>query len=298
MGLASGGRKGFRPQGGSDRSPVRAGYLRALGLQYVPPALREGMGEVEAAERNELPELLELSDLKGCFHNHTTASDGRNTLEEMAGEADRRGWEYLGISDHSKASFQANGLDEERLARQVEAIHELNQSGRFRVHLFAGCEVDVLSGGKLDFEDEVLDTLDYVVASVHAGLTQDEETMTARFIKAIEHPKVTMVGHLSGRLLLRREASKMDANRIIDAAVTHGTLLELNANPMRLDLDWRHWKRAAEKGMLCCINPDAHALHHFDYQLAGVNTARKGWLTADQVLNAKPLAEVKDFLSR
>ena len=297
---------GLRPEGekasGRKAGPIEAqseeDIFRALGLQYVPPALREGMGEVEAAERNELPELLELSDLKGCFHNHTTASDGRNTLEEMAGEADRRGWEYLGISDHSKASFQANGLDEERLARQVEAIHELNQSGRFRVHLFAGCEVDVLSGGKLDFEDEVLDTLDYVVASVHAGLTQDEETMTARFIKAIEHPKVTMVGHLSGRLLLRREASKMDVNRIIDAAVTHGTLLELNANPMRLDLDWRHWKSAAEKGMLCCINPDAHALHHFDYQLAGVNTARKGWLTADQVLNAKPLAEVKDFLSR
>jgi DNA polymerase (family 10) len=297
---------GLRPEdekaSGRKAGPIEAqseeDIFEALGLQYVPPALREGMGEVEAAERNELPELLELSDLKGCFHNHTTASDGRNTLEEMAEEADRRGWEYLGISDHSKASFQANGLDEERLARQVDAIHELNQSGRFRVHLFAGCEVDVLSGGKLDFEDEVLDTLDYVVASVHAGLTQDEETMTARFIKAIEHPRVTMVGHLSGRLLLRREASKMDVNRIIDAAVAHGTLLELNANPMRLDLDWRHWKRAAEKGMLCCINPDAHALHHFDYQLAGVNTARKGWLTAEQVLNTKPLAEVKDFLSR
>mgnify|MGYP001456045231 FL=1 len=297
---------GLRPEdekaSGRKAGPIEAqseeDIFGALGLQYVPPALREGMGEVEAAERNELPELLELSDLKGCFHNHTTASDGRNTLEEMAEEADRRGWEYLGISDHSKASFQANGLDEERLARQVKAIHELNQSGRFRVHLFAGCEVDVLSGGKLDFEDEVLDTLDYVVASVHAGLTQDEETMTARFIKAIEHPRVTMVGHLSGRLLLRREASKMDVNRIIDAAVAHGTLLELNANPMRLDLDWRHWKRAAEKGMLCCINPDAHALHHFDYQLAGVNTARKGWLTAEQVLNTKPLAEVKDFLSR
>ena len=297
---------GLRPEdekaSGRKAGPIEAqseeDIFEALGLQYVPPALREGMGEVEAAERNELPELLELSDLKGCFHNHTTASDGRNTLEEMAEEADRRGWEYLGISDHSKASFQANGLDEERLARQVEAIYELNQSGRFRVHLFAGCEVDVLSGGKLDFEDEVLDTLDYVVASVHAGLTQDEETMTARFIKAIEHPRVTMVGHLSGRLLLRREASKMDVNRIIDAAVAHGTLLELNANPMRLDLDWRHWKRAAEKGMLCCINPDAHALHHFDYQLAGVNTARKGWLTAEQVLNTKPLAEVKDFLSR
>ena len=297
---------GLRPEdekaSGRQAGPIVAqseeDIFEALGLQYVPPALREGMGEVEAAERNELPELLELSDLKGCFHNHTTASDGRNTLEEMAEEADRRGWEYLGISDHSKASFQANGLDEERLARQVEAIHELNRSGRFRVHLFAGCEVDVLSGGKLDFEDDVLDILDYVVASVHAGLTQDEEIMTTRFIKAIEHPRVTMVGHLSGRLLLRREASKMDVNRIIDAAVAHGTLLELNANPMRLDLDWRHWKRAAEKGMLCCINPDAHALHHFDYQLAGVNSARKGWLTVEQVLNAQPLAEVKHFLSR
>ena len=138
MGLASGGEKASGRKAGPIEAQSEEDIFRALGLQYVPPALAEGMGEVEAAERNELPELLELSDLKGCFHNHTTASDGRNTLEEMAGEADRRGWEYLGISDHSKASFQANGLDEERLARQVEAIHELNQSGRFRVHLFAG----------------------------------------------------------------------------------------------------------------------------------------------------------------
>jgi DNA polymerase (family 10) len=296
---------GLRPEEEKDSSrkagPIEAhseeDIFKALGLQYVPPALREGRGEVEAAEKNELPELLELSDLKGCFHNHTTASDGRNTLEEMAAAADARGWEYLGIADHSKSSFQANGLDEERLEKQVKAIRELNDSGRFRVHVFAGSEVDVLSGGKLDFEDSILESLDYVVASVHNGLTQDEEIMTARIITALEHPRVTMFGHLSTRLLLRREPSKMDTAKIIDAAIANGKILELNANPMRLDMDWRHWRRAAEKGLLCCINPDAHAIHHFDYQLAGVHAARKGWLTPDNVLNTRTLSEVNEYLS-
>ena len=295
---------GLRPEEEKDSSrkagPVEANceedIFKALGLQYVPPALREGMGEVEAAERNELPELLEYSDLKGCFHNHTTASDGRNTLEEMAAEADARGWEYLGIADHSKSSFQANGLDEERLARQVDAIRELNDSGKFRCRVFAGSEVDVLSGGKLDFEDSVLESLDYVVASVHNGLTQDEETMTARIITALEHPRVTMFGHLSARLLLRREPSRMNVAKIIDAAIANGKILELNANPMRLDLDWRHWRRAAEKGLLCCINPDAHAVEQFDYQLAGVHAARKGWLTAENVLNTRTLEEIHAYL--
>ena len=295
---------GLRPEEEKDSSrkagPVEANseedIFKALGLQYVPPSLREGMGEVEAAERNELPELLEFSDLKGCFHNHTTASDGRNTLEEMAEEADRRGWEYLGISDHSKASFQANGLDEERLSKQVQAIKTINESGKFRVHLFAGSEVDILSGGKLDFEDSDMDSLDYVVASVHAGLTQDEETMTARLLKVLEHPKVTMLGHMSGRLLLKREPSRMNVQKIIDAAIANGKIIELNANPMRLDMDWRHWRRAAEKGLLCCINPDAHALHHFDFQHAGVLAARKGWLTAKEVFNTRTLTEVKDYL--
>ncbi len=295
---------GLRPEEEKDSSrkagPVEAhseeDIFKALGLQYVPPALREGMGEVEAAERNELPELLEYSDLKGCFHNHTTASDGRNTLEEMTEEADARGWEYLGIADHSKSSFQANGLDEERLAKQIEAIRELNDSGTFSCHVFAGSEVDVLSGGKLDFEASVLDSLDYVVASVHNGLTQDEETMTARIITALEHPKVTMFGHVSTRLLLRREPSQMNIAKIIDAAIANKTILELNSNPMRLDMDWRHWRRAAEKGLLCCINPDAHALHQFDYQLAGVHAARKGWLTPANVLNTRTLPEIKEYL--
>ena len=295
---------GLRPEEEKDSSrkagPVEANseedIFKALGLQYVPPSLREGMGEVEAAERNELPELLEFSDLKGCFHNHTTASDGRNTLEEVAEEADRRGWEYLGIADHSKASFQANGLDEGRLLKQVQAIKAINESGKYRVHLFSGSEVDILSGGRLDFEDADLEPLDYVVASVHSGLTQDEETMTTRIIKALEHPKVTMLGHLSGRLLLRREASTMNIQKIIDAALANGKIIELNANPMRLDMDWRHWRRAAEKGLLCCINPDAHALHHYDYQEAGVLAARKGWLTAKEVFNTRTLTEVKDYL--
>ena len=296
---------GLRPEEEKDSSrkagPVEANseedIFKALGLQYVPPSLREGMGEVEAAERNELPQLLEFSDLKGCFHNHTTASDGRNTLEEVAAEADRRGWEYLGIADHSKASFQANGLDEERLLKQVQAINALNESGKFRVRLFSGSEVDILSGGRLDFEDSDLDPLDYVVASVHSGLTQDEETMTTRIIKALEHPKVTMLGHLSGRLLLRREASAMNIQKIIDAALANEKIIELNANPMRLDMDWRHWRRAAEKGLLCCINPDAHALHHFDFQEAGVLAARKGWLTTKEVFNTRTLLEVKEYLN-
>ena len=294
---------GLRPEEEKDSSRSKGmveahseeDIFKTLGLAYIPPSLREGMGEVEAAEKNELPELLELEDLRGCFHNHTTASDGRNTLEEIAAEADKRGWQYLGVADHSKSSFQANGLDEARLEKQVEAIRALNESGSFSSHIFAGSEVDILSGGTLDFPDSVLETLDYVVASVHNGLTQDEETMTSRIIKALEHPKVTMLGHVSGRLLLKREASKMNIQKIIDAAIANHKIIELNANPMRLDMDWRHWKKAAEKGLLCAINPDAHALPHYDFQLTGVNIARKGWLTRKHVFNTRSLGEVTQY---
>ena len=294
---------GLRPEEEKDSSRSKGtveahseeDIFKTLGLAYIPPSLREGMGEVEAAEKNELPELLELEDLKGCFHNHTTASDGRSTLEEIAAEADKRGWQYLGVADHSKSSFQANGLDEARLEKQVEAIRALNESGSFSSRIFAGSEVDILSGGKLDFADQVLETLDYVVASVHNGLTQDEETMTSRIIKALEHPNVTMLGHVSGRLLLKREASKMNIQKIIDAAIANHKIIELNSNPMRLDMDWRHWKKAAEKGLICAINPDAHALPHYDFQLTGVNIARKGWLTREHVFNTRSLQEVKEY---
>lgn len=272
--------------------------FRALGLRFIPPELREGMGEIEAAERGELPRLVETSDLRGAFHNHTTASDGRNTLIEMVAAAEALGWEYLGIADHSKASFQANGLSEERLLKQVEEIRALNAARRFRTHVFAGTECDILPDGRLDFDEAVRRKLDYVVVSVHSVFGQGEAEMTARIIRALEQPHVTMLGHLTGRLLLRREGYTVDTPKILDAALAHRVVIELNANPQRLDMDWRHWKRAAEKGLLCVINPDAHETAGLDFVRAGVNAARKGWLTREQVLNTRTLAEIKQFLAK
>ncbi|MDE3084722.1 MAG: DNA polymerase/3'-5' exonuclease PolX, partial [Verrucomicrobiota bacterium] len=270
----------------------------ALGLHYIPPELREGLGEIEVAERGELPRLIELGDLRGAFHNHTTASDGRNTLNEMAAAAAVLGWEYLGIADHSKSSFQANGLSEERLLQEVAEISALNKSRRIKIHLFAGVECDILPDGRLDYGEDVLGQLDYVVASVHSAFAQDEAAMTKRIIRALESSAVTMLGHLTGRLLLRREGYPVDAAKVIDAAIANNVIIELNANPHRLDMDWRHWRRAAEKGLFCAINPDAHDTAGLKHVRAGVNAARKGWLTADRVLNTWPLKEVKAFLQQ
>lgn len=275
---------------------TEAELFAALGLHFIPPELREGLGEIEAAEKSELPRLVELGDLRGAFHNHTTASDGRNTLAEMAAAADALGWEYLGIADHSKSSVVANGLSEERLLKQVEEIRVLNASRRFKTHLFAGVECDILAGGELDFEDAVLAKLDYVVASVHNLFAQDEATMTRRIIKAIEHPCTMMLGHVTGRLLLRREAYRVDVAKTIDAAIANGVIIELNASPWRLDLDWRHWRKAAGRGLLCAINPDAHETSGLMHVRAGVNAARKGGLTREQVFTTWPLQEVQAHL--
>jgi len=272
--------------------------FRLLGLSYIPPELREGMGEIEAAEKGELPHLVELADLRGAFHNHTTASDGHNTLAEMAAAAELLGWKYLGIADHSKASFQARGLNEAQLLKQVEEIKALNQSGRLATHVFSGVECDILPDGRLDFEDDVLAALDYVVASVHSSLSQDAATMTARTIRAIENPRVTMLGHPTSRLLLRREASQIELGKVIDAAIERGVVIELNADPHRLDLDWRLWRRAAERGLVCSINPDAHDCEGLNHVRAGVGIARKGWLTAANVLNTRPLAEIQKWLGK
>lgn len=269
----------------------------ALGVRYIPPELREGLGEIEAAEAGELPRLVELGDLRGAFHNHTTASDGRNTLNEMVGTAAKLGWAYIGIADHSKASFQANGLTEERLLAQVEDIRKLNTSGRFSTHVFTGTECDVLTDGSLDFSDATLAQLDYVVASVHNAFGQDETAMTARIIRALENPHVTILGHLTGRLLLRREGYAVSVGKIVDAAIANKVVIELNASPWRLDMDWRHWRRAAERGLLCAINPDAHDMNGLTHVRAGVNAARKGWLTKENVLNTRPLADVQAFLA-
>jgi len=277
-----------------------AGLFAELGLRFIPPELREGLGEIEIAEAGELPRLLEPGDLRGAFHNHTTESDGADTLESMVAAAQRLGWEYLGIADHSKASFQARGLDERRLAAQIAAIRALNARGAFSTHVFAGSECDILADGRLDLDASILRELDYVVISVHNALGQPEEEMTARIIRAIEAAAPlcpTMLGHPTGRLLLMREASRIDHAKIIDAAAASGVIIELNANPRRLDLDWRWWRRAAERGVLASINPDAHAVDHLGFVEAGVRVARKGWLTREQVLNTRSLADVKTWLA-
>jgi DNA polymerase (family 10) len=270
----------------------------ALGLPFIPPELREGLGEIEAAERGEIPELVRLSDLRGAFHNHTTESDGRNTLAEMTAAAEALGWEYLGIADHSKSSRQARGLTEERLRAQVAQIRAQNASGRFRTRVFAGTECDILPDGSLDFDDSVLGGLDYVVVSVHSSFGQDEAAMTSRIIRAIERPHVTMLGHLTGRILLEREPYRLDAEKVIDAAIANRVAIELNANPYRLDMDWRLWRRASEKGLECSINPDAHETSGLAFVEAGVRVARKGWLTRRSVVNALPVGAVDGWLAR
>jgi len=290
----------FTVKEGAEQPPAvheEADIYRALGLDFIPPELRENRGEIEAAENGKIPRLIELENLRGTFHNHTTASDGRNSLEEMAEAAIELGLEYLGIADHSKASFQANGLYPDRLLRQVAEIKKLNQQWNGSFRLLAGSEVDILKDGSLDFENSILEQLDYVVASVHNSFTLPEKEMTARIIRAMENPHVTMLGHLTGRLLLRREAYAVNIDKIIDCAAETGTIIELNCNPRRLDMDWRHWNKAREKGVKCAINPDAHRLEQLQYLAFGVRLARKGWLTKSDVINTKTLPEILDFLS-
>ena len=274
--------------------------FKKLGLHPIPPEVREGLDELERAESGPLPRLIEAGDLRGAFHNHTTASDGHATLEEMAAAAEKLGWEYLGIADHSKSSFQAHGLSEEQLLEQIEKIHALNKSKKLRVHIFAGTECDILKDGELDYDDGLLAKLDYVVASVHNRYSQgaDEAAMTQRIIRALEHPRLTMLGHATGRLLLQREGYAVNIAKLIDAAAANGKMIELNAQPQRLDLDWRYWRHAAERGVLCVINPDAHSTDGLEYVRGGVLIARKGWLTMEQVFNTRPLAQVTKHLKK
>ena len=272
------------------------GLYRALDLDYVEPELREDRGEVAAAEAHTLPNLVELENLRGAFHNHTTASDGRSSLAEMAAAAQELGLQYLGIADHSKSSFQARGLEADRLLAQVAEIRALNATfdGLFRI--FAGSEVDILKDGTLDFADEVLAELDYVVASVHSSFTLSSEEMTARIIRAMENPYVTMLGHLTGRLLLARDSYALDIPAVIEAAARTGTMIELNASPYRLDMDWRWWPLAKEKGVRCVINPDAHHAEHLRFLHYGIGIARKGWLTRGDVVNCLPLGQIENVI--
>ena len=272
-----------------------ADLYRALGLDFVPPELRENCGEFEAAENHPLPRLLERENLRGTFHCHTVASDGHNTLEEMAAAAQELGLEYLGIAEHSKSSIQAHGIDAAKLRSQTGAIRKLNKKfGGFR--LFAGVECDILRDGKLDFEDEILAELDFAVASIHSVFNLSEAEMTKRIIRAMENPFITILGHPTGRLLLKRDPYLVDLPAVLEAAAATGTWIELNAAAKRLDLDWRWWPLAKQKGVKCVINPDAHRTERLQDLWFGVGIARKGWLTKSDVMNCLPLGKIESAL--
>jgi DNA polymerase (family 10) len=267
--------------------------FQKLDLQFVEPELREDHGEFLAGEKNELPKLIQWTDLKGSLHNHSTWSDGHNTLEEIAEFMDNLGLEYWAITDHSKSSFQANGLDAKRLREQIKAIKKINEQFAKRgsdFRLLTGCEVDILKD-RLDFDDELLAELDVVVASLHVPSGSEAEN-TKRLIRATQNPFVHILGHLTGRLLLEREPYPINAQAVIDACAETGTWIELNSNPYRFDLDWRLWPYAKSKGVKCVINPDSHRNEHAGFLRLGTGIARKGWLEQTDVvntLNLKPL---------
>ncbi|MBM3849739.1 MAG: DNA polymerase/3'-5' exonuclease PolX [Verrucomicrobia bacterium] len=270
-----------------------------LGLAYVPPELREDHGEFAAAESRRMPRLVEWTDLRGSLHNHSNWSDGRDSLEAIAAQAHELGLDYWAITDHSRASFQANGLDVRRLEEQLGAVASVNRSyaaegSDFR--LLTGIEVDILKDG-LDFDDGVMARLDVVVASLHVP-SSDALENTRRLVRAAENPQVHQLGHLSGRLLLEREAYKFDLPAVLKACADTSTWIELNASPYRFDLDWRLWRQAKELGVKCVINCDAHRLDHFDFLRLGAGIARKGWLTREDIINTLPLAGLRTALAR
>jgi DNA polymerase (family X) len=255
------------------------------------------MGEITFARENNLPNLISYRDLKGSLHNHSTWSDGIHTLEEMALYCkDQLGLEYLGICDHSRSAFYANGLNEHRIYGQHQEIEALNTKlAPFKV--FKGIESDILYDGSLDYPEEVLKTFDFVVASIHSNLKMDEEKATLRLIKAIENPYTTILGHPTGRLLLSRKGYPIDYKRVIDACAANGVVIEVNSNPLRLDLEWRWQRYALEQGVLLSINPDAHRVEGFHDMKYGVLVARKGGLSASKCLNAFSLQDISEYFS-
>lgn len=284
---------------GEERLPCREeeDVYHHLGLPWLPPELREGLGEVEAAQEGALPHLLELVDLQGTFHVHTVASDGADTLEDMVARASKLGWRYVGISDHSKAAFYAHGLSEEQVLEQHRTIDALNWRGN-GVYIFKGAEVDILADGSLDYGDEFLEHFDFVVASVHSRFQLSQEEMTERICRALQNPHTTILGHPTGRLLLARDPYAVDLDRVLQTAAACGVAIEMNAHPKRLDLDWRYCRRAKELGVRFAINPDAHSCDDLEVLPIGVGIARKGGLERSDVLNTLSLEEMKAYLDR
>jgi DNA polymerase (family 10) len=269
----------------------------ALGLPFIHPELREDSGEIEAAQQNALPLLVRLGDIKGTFHVHTDFSDGVDSLEKMVEGAQKLGYSYLGISDHSKAAYYAGGLKPDAVLRQWEMIDRINEkSSSFQI--FKGIESDILPDGSLDYDDSVLEGFDFVIASIHSGFTMKKDDMEKRILKAMENPFTTMLGHPTGRLLLSRDGYQVDMMNIIDGAARNNVILELNASPYRLDIDWRYLKYAREKGVMISINPDAHAVAGLGDVFYGVNIARKGWQENKDVLNTKGVNDIKDTFKK
>ncbi|HOE95270.1 MAG TPA: DNA polymerase/3'-5' exonuclease PolX [Candidatus Sumerlaeota bacterium] len=278
-------------------TPDEAAIYQRLGLAYIEPELREGEGEIEAAEAGELPRLVTADQVRGVLHCHTTYSDGRLGVLELAAACRDLGYEYLCICDHSQSAAYAGGLRVDAIRRQWDEIDAANaQLDGFRI--FKGIESDILAEGELDYDDGLLARFDLVVASIHSRMTLDREAMTRRICRALAHPAVRILGHPTGRLLLRREPYGVDIDQVIETAVRHNVLLEINAHPHRLDLDWRLVRRAKARGARFAVNPDAHRREELGYIPYGVGIARKGWLEAEDVINMLPLKQFEQWLKR
>ncbi len=279
------------------RFATEAAVYERLGLDYIEPELREANGEIAAAAEGELPKLVELDEIRGDLHCHTTISDGHNTLEEMAEAARARGYAYLAVTDHSASHGFSNDVPPDRLWERIEEVRELNR-GRRSFRVLAGSEVNILPDGSLDYDDELLAELDWVIGSIHTSFRISQEAMTERVLSAIEHPLVDCIGHLTGRLINRRQPYEVDLGRVAAAAARTGTMLEINGNPNRRDLSERHARVAADAGAIICVNTDAHRVETLGNIVYGIATARRAWLTAAEVANTKPWREFSKLRKR
>ena len=269
-------------------------FFAALDLVPIPPEMREGMGEIEAAARRELPDLVTFDDLRGVLHCHSDYSDGAATIEQMAAAAKARGWEYIGISDHSESAFYAGGLKRDKILRQHEEIDRVNaQMNGFRI--LKGIEADIMADGRLDYDAGILDSFDFVIGSIHSRFSMDGEAMTTRVLAALDDPHLTILAHPTGRLLLSREPYALDIEAVLEKAVAVGVAVELNADPRRLDLDWRYCRQAKELGVTIEIGPDAHSIAGLDNVHFGIGMARKAWLEAGEILNTRSADDVIAF---
>jgi DNA polymerase (family X) len=274
------------------------GIYNALGLAMIEPELREDKGEIEAAQTGELPALITVDDIRGDLHSHTDQSDGRNTIEEMLDAAETKGYAYYCVSDHTQSLTIANGLDEERLLKRIEEIDELNASGHWKMKILKGAEVDILEKGTLDIEDDVLSQLDVVTVSVHSRMKEDRKTMTERVCHAIENKHVHILGHPTGRLILKRPEFEIDLETVFETAAKHSVVMELNAHPKRLDLNAGNLRAAKRAGLKVAINTDAHTMSELDNMRFGIYEARRGWVTTEDVVNTFPLKKMLGLLKK